>query len=286
MTSRSKLLSVALSYFEAQQPVIAVGPDKRPYRRGWNEFFSRPQTKSEIEEEFSNGVYGLAKVLYPASDYVHLDFDGDGAEHAWSQTGIILPPSGRVWTPSGGFHLIFRASNLLRSTPELKRAVRLVEAGHSGVDFLVRGYAISPPTPHYREDPDFPIEDAVEIPDEVIRLALNKQRGSKSAITGDIPQGRRDVTLLSIAGALRRQGKDYGEILEKLLQQNEAKCKPPLETRAIEKIAKSVMRYPPGDGNGAEKESSGFCPMTAAELLNKKIPLFPTSWSSIFGKAA
>src|SRR4030095_13635812 len=72
--SRPKLLKAALKCFEANQPIVAVGPDKRPYRNGWNEYFSRPQTVDEVREQFSNGAHGIARILHPASKYLCLDF--------------------------------------------------------------------------------------------------------------------------------------------------------------------------------------------------------------------
>jgi putative DNA primase/helicase len=284
--SRFSFLSIALDYQRARQPVIAVGEDKSPYRRGWNEYFTRPQTEDEVKEQFSNGVWGIAKVLYPACNYIHLDFDGEHSEEAWFKTGIVLPETARVETPSGGYHLIFKTSPFLRSATTLRRAVRIVEAGCGckkgcGVDLLIRGYAIIPPSPGYHEDEDFPLEYATKIPDEVIGLALAKQRKSKSII-GDIPDGRRNVTLIKIAGTLRRQGMGYEEILERLLQQNKVKCKPPLEVEKVEKIAKSSMRWEPG--NTPEEKKSEFHPMTAAELLNRRYRQFLMSWSNTFRK--
>ena len=52
-----------------------------------------------------------------------------------------------------------------------------------GVDLLINGYSIEPPTPGYRADPDFPLEDAVEIQREVLELALRQQEEEKSGAT-------------------------------------------------------------------------------------------------------
>jgi hypothetical protein len=78
----------------------------------------------------------------------------------------------------------------------LKRGIRLVEApcdckdnaGHPkpcGVDFLVNGYVVLPPTPGYREDPDRPLESAALLPQAVLELAIQKQKQEKARPTGD-----------------------------------------------------------------------------------------------------
>src|SRR5262245_5333233 len=232
------LLKSALAYFEQGQPVIAVGRNKRPYRDGWADYFTRPQTEKEVKEQFSNGAHGIARVLYPACNYIHLDFDGEHSEKAWSMTGIVLPETARFRTQSGSFHLVFTASQFLKNAKGLKRAVRIVESDcgcHCGVDFLMHGYAIVPPSPGYRKI--VPLERAVPIPDDVVRLVMEKRKGSPE-LTGVIPQGKRDVTLLRIGGRYRRQGMGYHELVEKLSEVNQSRCRPSLEHAAIEKIAK------------------------------------------------
>src|SRR5215471_16534556 len=236
------LLKSALAYFEQHQPVIAVRDNKSPYRTGWNEYFSRQQTEDEVRQQFSNGAWGVARVLYPACDYIHLDFDGKHGKKAWLKTGIILPKTARIRTKSGGHHLVFKSSELLRNTA-LKRAVRIVEADcdckkSCGVDFLIRGVAVVPPSPGYHEVVS--LELAVPIPDDVVRLAMAKREQKKDPkFGGKIPQGKRNVTLLSIGGVYRHQGAEYGELVEKLWKENRSRCQPPLERSAVEKIAGS-----------------------------------------------
>jgi hypothetical protein len=66
-------------------------------------------------------------------------------------------------------------------------------------------------------------------------------------------QGERNNRLLSLAGALRRQGFEPDEMLDMLLLANERRCTPPLDRPEIERIAQSVGRYAPGDtGHGLD----------------------------------
>src|SRR5437016_5166897 len=102
----TNLLETALAFLEARQPVIAVRSNKKPYREGWNKYFMQPQTEDDIVAEFSNGAWGIARVLYPACELVHLDFDGVHAQSAMDATGIELPVTARQTTMSGGKHLV------------------------------------------------------------------------------------------------------------------------------------------------------------------------------------
>jgi putative DNA primase/helicase len=255
------LLEAALAAFDSGCPVIAVGDDKSPYRPGWNKYFSERQTEAEVREQFSNGVWGIARVLFPACDYVHLDFDGEHAKDAWRATGIKLPRTARMWTKSGGFHLSFKVSEKLRALKadsKIKRGVRIVEADCDcrkngephpcGVDFLINGYAVIPPSPGYSEDPDFPLEDATKIPDAIVNLVVKQTKSNWSKNGGGkIHIGKRNVTLTSWAGVMRRQGMEYEEILTALLKRNAKFCEPPLEDYKVERIARSVSRYEPAE---------------------------------------
>jgi hypothetical protein len=67
------------------------------------------------------------------------------------------------------------------------------------------------------------------------------------AAAGDetIPRGRRNATITSIAGRMRRAGMTASEMRAALSAINTARCSDPLENREVEAIARSVARYPP-----------------------------------------
>jgi hypothetical protein len=60
-----------------------------------------------------------------------------------------------------------------------------------------------------------------------------------------IPAGQRNVTLTSLAGAMRRQGASEATILAALAAENQ-RCDPPLPDAEIQGIAASIGRYPSG----------------------------------------
>jgi len=112
-------------------------------------------------------AYGIALLTWPAGDLVVLDFDGPHAERLWrDQTGIVLPETGTNRTGGGWSHRLFtmresgksrwcERSGWSKSLPHVA-SIGTSEQARSkacGVDFLVNGYFIVPPTPGYSEDP-------------------------------------------------------------------------------------------------------------------------------------
>ena len=98
------LLDAALFHHSRGCTVIAVTQDKKPYREGWNQYFTKRQSEADVREHFSNGAYGVAMVLWPASSYAVLDDDGPHAEQAWATLGIGRPKTAKHRTMHGGTH--------------------------------------------------------------------------------------------------------------------------------------------------------------------------------------
>ncbi|MEB2346932.1 MAG: AAA family ATPase [Deltaproteobacteria bacterium] len=87
--------------------------------------------------------------------------------------------------------------------------------------------------------------------------ARDREHGGDRDGAGDgdeIPAGRRNATLASLAGTMRRRGMSAEEILAALHAVNARRCRPPLSAAEVAAIARSVGRYPPGEGAGAEGE--------------------------------
>ena len=251
------LLDTALYHHEAGRKIISITEHKRPYTDGWNCYFTEPQSEAALRQQFVNGAHGLALILWPACNFVVLDFDGKHARDAWHQTAIDLPNTARVITRSGGEHLYFRMPS---DPPELKRKVRLVKADcncldkdgafkRCGVDLLIRGYAVLPPTPGYREDPDFPLESAVEIPAEILNLA-QKQREGEAGRTGDadgkIRRGEQHNVAISLVGTMRRRGMSEHAMRAALKADSEQRFEPPLTDREIDYYINEAMKWAPG----------------------------------------
>jgi predicted P-loop ATPase len=94
-------------------------------------------------------------------------------------------------------------------------------------------------------------------PDWLLELVLVKEQPpSPQAPSADghgdvIPAGKRNVTLTSLAGTMRRRAMSPDAIEAALLKENK-KCRPPLSADEISRIAGSVGSYPPAMASGEE----------------------------------
>jgi putative DNA primase/helicase len=116
------------------------------------------------------------------------------------------------------------------------------------------GTVIVPPSLHvsgkqYRWRNYTPIAGA---PDWFLQLMRDAARKSYAIGQGQIgetiPEGRRNITLMSLAGTMRRRGLDAVEIEPSLLVVNERRCDPPLPKDEVREVAASVCRYEPASG--------------------------------------
>lgn len=243
------IIEAALIHQHEGHSVIAVDRNKKPYHEGWNQYFTHHQTEEEVRHEFSNGADGIALILYPSCQYVVLDYDGPHADDAWEKTNIELPDTALNKTRSGGKHLYFRMP--AGPLPIMRRKVRLIKADCSckktcGVDLLIHGYALIPPSPGYSEDPDHPLESAALIPQVILNLIAERRRDERRAMDDTkkrISHGERKATLCSLAGTMRSRGMSIESIRAALNTDNEQRFDPPLDEREIEDVLRSAQKW-------------------------------------------
>jgi hypothetical protein len=157
-----------------------------------------------------------------------------------------LPWTRTADTGGGGVHFLFKC-------PDFPVKSSAGELG-PGLDVKGEGGAIVvAPSLHaggrrYRWRNGAPIEDA---PEWFLRLLREAQKphANGGAATGDaIPEGRRNSTLTSLAGTMRRRGMGFDAIEAALLVTNNRQCDPPLADDEVRRIARSVCRYQPAHG--------------------------------------
>jgi hypothetical protein len=92
-------------------------------------------------------------------------------------------------------------------------------------------------------------DELPELPEVVRRLAARRgsANGAAPAVSGYIVAGDRNMTLMSLAGTMRRRGFDGDAISAALAVTNQTRCKPPLDDGEVARIARSVTRYAPED---------------------------------------
>jgi len=267
--SAPDLLAAALEYHSRGYTVIPVDANKEPIIKEFKHWKERRQTEAEVRGLPWRRAYGIALLTWPASDLVVLDFDGPHAETPWrEQTGIVLPETATNRTGGGWTHRIFTMSKEWRG--KIERKVRLVEESTAcgeyrdkrtgkiktcGVDFLVNGYFVVPPTPGYSEDPDHPFEVGcfATIPHAVLELARKSDHPAPTQATdngqdGDwfervwpgVPEGKRDDTASRMAGYYLHVTQKNEEATFRALRLWARQCTPPFPEADLRKVIKSI----------------------------------------------
>jgi hypothetical protein len=117
-------------------------------------------------------------------------------------------------------------------------------------------------TIHPRKGRFWPTEQALAPCSALVQCyqqAMTTLRNTASRSTpghdeGYIPAGRRNATLASMAGAMRRHGASEEAIAAALITENRLRCDPPLPDAEIKRIAANIARYrPAGPGETAPR---------------------------------
>lgn len=150
-----------------------------------------------------------------------------------------------VRTPSGGLHIYVREEERSRSGPLIEGKVDIKAEG---------GYWITPPSEGYEKLNA--VQEPLGIPCSVRDYAAdylasyNLDAKTKLAVTANgeeitqLTAGRRNHTLTSFAGTLRRRKLGEAAIAAALKGINEVLCDPPLSEKEVAAVAHSIARYP------------------------------------------
>src|SRR5262245_2610652 len=271
---QESLLEAALRYDQLGYRVIPTTANKSPAcGEGWNKPDWR-QDEETLNNLFSNDrVAGIAIVLYPTTDLISIDFDGPHSTTLW-QSPIRLDDVCRHTTPHGG-HILFKVSEKFREfSKSFERKVRLIKAGEDcqcakgkcGIDFLLNGYVIVPPTPGYIDKVS--IGNVTELPDTILKSILQKLEEKETnpsnqtekfdidAALAGVEEGQRGETLFRYASSLRARGtsKEEALILVKTAADN---CHPPYKEKP-EKLVEDVYKRYSGPAEAINPEDFGI----------------------------
>lgn len=172
--------------------------------------------------------------------------DGDASLQTLEEEQGELPPTVTAKTGGGGWHFYFRIEGRVPTRPSVVPGIDLKAMG---------GYVVAPPSLHetgglYEWDLHY-VGQPAEIPAWLLQMAKNQNAngdrpgGVAPPVDERIPSGKRNDTLLSIAGSMRRRGLEEPEIAALLIEVNARRCDPPLADDEVRAIANSVIRYPP-----------------------------------------
>jgi hypothetical protein len=209
----------------------------------------------QIEQWFARWPDANVGILTgQASGLVVLDVDGeDGKASLQALTAAHAPLPKTLCVKTGragsdgkrkGCHYYFRAP----AGAPIRNS-----AGNLGKGLDVRGeggYVVAPPSLHPSGllyewlAPEQPLAD---LPAWLLaKLAEAKPAPEPAkAQGGEIQEGGRNAALASLAGTMRRRGMGAEAIEAALMQDNAARCNPPLPASEVREIARSVARYAP-----------------------------------------
>jgi hypothetical protein len=208
---------------------------KRPYTdHGLHDASTDPETIERWWRRWP--AANIAVRTGSVSGLLVLDADDLDSLHELEREHGQLPRTASVVTPRGGQHLWLRHSGGVASS-----ASRL----KPGLDIRAENaYIIAPPSPGYVVDEEAPL---AEPPVWLLERLRNGARAAAPKVGDEIPRGKRNPTLTSLAGSMRRRGMGEAEILAALRVANRERCRPPLDEEEVERVAKSVARYDPAE---------------------------------------
>lgn len=182
--------------------------------------------------------------------------DVDGEENGWPgdperEASLSEAPMSR--TPRRGSHRVFRQPRDRPCSSTVKRLAPNIDTRANGGYILVPPSVVEGSSYVWVEGRglNFTPEELSEVPEWILEgleatEPQGKAREDSPPIAGNaIPKGQRNNTLARLAGSMRRNGMTQSEISSALLVINEERCRPPLASREVERVAKSIVRYDP-----------------------------------------
>ena len=210
------------------------GAGKHPALNDWTQ--KATTNEAQIREWWSrpNNI-GLAT----GGGHLVLDIDTAEAE-AWLRQQTV-PPTWCARTGGGGLHYWFTLPAGLQLGNTAGRLADGVDTRGDG------GMVVVPPSRSGKGAYEWLVEpgslDCAPAPDWLLDGLSDGDR-PVAELPPTIEAGKRNDTLASLAGSMRRRGAAAEAILAALLVEN-ARCNPPLERNEVEAIAASVARYEP-----------------------------------------
>ena len=223
-----------------------------------------------------------------ASGIVALDIDprhgGDETLADLERQHGQLPRTVESITGGGGRHIFFAHPGGQVKSRNLAPGIDVKADG---------GYVVAPPSLHASgeryawELSSHPDDTALAPPPEWLAAKLTSSPSEPGLAAASAPtpirEGKRNATLASLAGAMRRKGMSEKAIRAALLAENEQRCDPPLSEDEVRGIAHSVWRYKPETISGQESASEGGDLPTA---ILWPAPLAPEAFHGLAGELA
>lgn len=262
------MMEYALSYVSQGYAVFPLKPNaKIPFEggHGFKDASKDPEVVRQWWSQHPEANVGIATGRI--SGIVVLDIDRKhGVDGAVSAAELDLPKTLTIRTPSGGFHLFFKAppSAIVPRRIGVRPGLDVLgEGGYVvGAGSYINGSA-------YEIVRNLPI---AECPEVLINLAgkASLTEHPKTTAPNKIGAGQRNNYLASIGGKLRHIGFSSDEMVAALLAINLTRCDPPSPEAEVRRTAASIARYVP-DSDASELGS----PITARPLQELLAASYP-----------
>lgn len=246
-----KFLELALQTARKGYPVFPVKPGQKvPIYDGGFKIATRDEAK--IREWWTQ--HPDANIGIPtgsASGLVVVDVDprngGNESCKALFQNHGGQPNTPILRTPSGGIHLYFQYKDGLRNSAS-KIGNGLDIRGEGG--YVVADGSVVNGKEYKWIGWGLGVATAKPFPDWLYEMAV-KPEPPKNLTTADgfVPEGKRNDTLVRLAGHLRKQGLSADVIRLALLKHNEEVCMPPLPEEEVYRIANQADGWERGTDN-------------------------------------
>jgi hypothetical protein len=243
----------ALRYADLGYPVFPCRPGlKTPITK--HGLLDASTDHEQIERWWT--AYPDANVAIRTDGLLVIDIDGTGEgwlgdqDDRWMDLAAALSSK----TPRGGRHYLFRRppGKTWRNTQS--------ELGPKVDTRTDGGYIVAPPSVFngsgYSWLEGYELEaspDRLPEPPAWLIQQLDRSSAAPTTVTTSkptaeqIPEGKRNAALTSMAGALRRLGLSQQEMAAALHQVNTDRCVPSLDSGEVNRIAASVARYEPNE---------------------------------------
>lgn len=218
-------------------PVFPCKSNKQPYTLNG---FKDATTDLEVIDQWCVR-YPDALIAVPtgkASGLLVVDIDPDGTD--WYAEHSAELACGRVHHTRRGHHLLYRMpdADIRNSASKIAEGVDVRGNGGYIIWWPAHGLEVVGDMEDLTEPPQWLLDQlTVAVPKISAEPALRANLRS-------IPEKKRNATLTSMAGRMRRAGADQTEI-ECALREFNRRCTPPLDDAEVMRIAASVARYAP-----------------------------------------
>lgn len=240
MSQTDDLLKSALEYAKRGWYVFPCKNNKAPYTdHGFKESSIDPEVIKAWWEKWPEANIGIETGVKSGIVVLDVDERNGGIE---SMKKVIaeegkLEHTIKAFTANKGYHFYYKHQFDIKTTPGIRKGVDIKSDG---------GYVIAPPSKlddkkRYiwceNKGPDKELIDApgwmARVPEKIF-----------APIGNIISNGRRNDTLASLAGSMRRRGMSPESIYAALAEENK-KCVPPLPDGEVRSISNSIGRYVP-----------------------------------------